>query len=709
MVISHGALGAVGLIVGLWIQPQRASPEATEGLAIIPSGTPVGTLILGLLLAGLLTANLALVLRVTVKRCRGTNSSFARLTTISTWSRWMQKTLTLLICGIVGIIASGRVELQAEMARRVWSDPERQRQLRLQTLYWLAAEDGGTYRYGDAVPGVLAAAVEGVREEQPIYGSRQSGIIESFRSLWMPLDAPECSLKEVAEKGEQIPDLQMVPCLSDGGGLGTGGASKALPSAGKGRQLELGHLQHFQLSMMIKAALQQDQLDGNNNLFIEMIFRRLQTIEFSYADKEVAVFFVTKKGGKLRMIVDARIEADGPLTIAMADAFYHLELPAAGLRDEARLRDRLPVLQSFKAAVDQLKEAGLQVHEEEISNDGAKVLGWEIHPGGRFGPSLHRAWKVRLALRELLRPEKRWPEAARDDTSQHRDDSLVGRLCKDRSPEEAQVPQNSDGTARVIYSTRCHRANSESAEQPVFGPGGHERCPSESEEIADSGTGGAYSDMYMDGEDLSAGQYLIAAVFFFCMVIKAVVALLAQWGFSNKRLAVALHMLLNFMLSLRPTEARWCKDLVCPALRQRRYRRWTVVLHPMMELEHSSKTQFDETLQLILDYRDKVVEAVYRVLRLSRNPSLRDLSDFVERGSVALGLRALGPLHPYRLRHRGASHDFSQIQLRGPWRSQASVRSYQKGGRFFASLPEKVQQEAISAANDLSRLCASLR
>ena len=216
--------------------------------------------------------------------------------------------------------------------------------------------------------------------------------------------------------------------------------------------------------------------------------------------EEVAIFFVTKKGGRLRMIVDARrsnchftepdpvklctgeslarIETDGPLTIAMADlkdAFYHLGLPlclrdffglpgiqaglveglkvdgktpgpkmkvyprlavvpmgwswalwvcqcmherlveAAGLREEARLRDRQPVPESrvlhtqyvdnlicigqgdsevlslFQQAVQQLKKAGLQVHEEEVTNDGAKVLGWEIQSSGRFGPSLHRA------------------------------------------------------------------------------------------------------------------------------------------------------------------------------------------------------------------------------------------------------------------------------------------------------------------------------
>ena len=46
-----------------------------------------------------------------------------------------------------------------------------------------------------------------------------------------------------------------------------------------------GIQEHFQLSMVLKHALQTDQFDGCNNLCIEVIFRRLQTIEYAYADK----------------------------------------------------------------------------------------------------------------------------------------------------------------------------------------------------------------------------------------------------------------------------------------------------------------------------------------------------------------------------------------------------------------------------------------
>ena len=143
---------------------------------------------------------------------------------------------------------------------------------------------------------------------------------------------------------------------------------------------------------------------------------------------------------------------------------------------------------------------------------------------------------------------------------------------------------------------------------------------------------------------------------------------------------------------------------------------------------HSSKTmEFDETLELDLPYHDNVGEALARVAAVgSRDPeevlfkhSLRDLARFLERGAEALHLQALGPLHPYRLRHGGASHDFSlglrdlpAIQLRGRWRSAASVRRYQKGGRLaqlFAGLPGEVQRAALKAVSDLSHLCAVVR
>ncbi len=102
----------------------------------------------------------------------------------------------------------------------------------------------------------------------------------------------------------------------------------------------------------------------------------------------------------------------------------------AGLTEAERLRDRHPVTSDrfwhiqyvdnlhvlgvdeeevktrFWQTVGALKESGLTVHEiEEGQTEGSsvKMLGWEIHGSGRVAPSRERLWKVRLAVREMLR------------------------------------------------------------------------------------------------------------------------------------------------------------------------------------------------------------------------------------------------------------------------------------------------------------------
>ena len=63
--------------------------------------------------------------------------------------------------------------------------------------------------------------------------------------------------------------------------------------------------------------------------------------------------------------------------------------------------DEQRVLSTYHRATKKLKEAGLQVHEEECEK-GGKVLGWELTTDALFMPSRSRAWKVRLALRQVL-------------------------------------------------------------------------------------------------------------------------------------------------------------------------------------------------------------------------------------------------------------------------------------------------------------------
>ena len=181
------------------------------------------------------------------------------------------------------------------------------------TLYWLAAEDSEGINFGDAVPGVVAAAVEGAKTVhtlpgggtlfcQCVMGSNRSSFLQrparwDSRVVPVTLDAmgrPDCSLKEAAQKGKEVPASWTLPgprtarwCMAylSVEDIGLEQHHEQFRQLVKAESSNWGISEHFQLSMILKAALQQDQLDGFNNLFIEVIFRRLQTIEFSYAEK----------------------------------------------------------------------------------------------------------------------------------------------------------------------------------------------------------------------------------------------------------------------------------------------------------------------------------------------------------------------------------------------------------------------------------------
>ena len=244
--------------------------------------------------------------------------------------------------------------------------------------------------------------------------------------------------------------------------------------------------------------------------------RSASLVEYSLqqADETIAIFFVTKKAGRQRMILDCRranCHFKDPAYVSLCtgdtlsrlefghgevvhvgmadlkDAFYHLELPQelrrffglrpieakylgvdkvggvavsphrlvvpqlavvpmgwswalylcqkiherlalqSGLSFSDRLQDRKRVDQcnrvhlqyvdnlvvlgnnakqvatDFNKAVSHLKSAGLQVHEVELGGDGAQVLGWFISADGRLTPTQKRFWKVRMAIRGVVK------------------------------------------------------------------------------------------------------------------------------------------------------------------------------------------------------------------------------------------------------------------------------------------------------------------
>eukprot|EP00438_Fugacium_kawagutii_P013923 Skav213475 [mRNA] locus=scaffold565:39265:42440:+ [translate_table: standard] len=207
-----------------------------------------------------------------------------------------------------------------------------------------------------------------------------------------------------------------------------------------------------------------------------------------------------------------------------------------------------------------------------------------------------------------------------------------------------------------------------------------------------------------------------------------VVCLLVTKALEEQKRGLALHMLMMFCLYLRPTEALRVRpvDVVEPVKGGGRgYRDYTIVLHPL-EVGTSSKTQeFDESLTLDLPYHKGVGHAIRSTCRRFNQelPFLRhsnaELQEFLETSSETLELGSLGPIHPYRFRHGGASHDMLHqhrdlqgVQKRGRWKSLSSVRRYEKGSRLaqlFASLPPQVQEKGMAAARGMARRLCSLR
>ncbi len=108
------------------------------------------------------------------------------------------------------------------------------------------------------------------------------------------LGQPERSLKEVARCCKEVSVKWTLPgprtsqwCINYLAveNLGFEGHHERLRQSCKVDTTAWGIQEHFQVSMALRQALLVDQLDGSNLLSIEVQFRRLQTIEFSYAEK----------------------------------------------------------------------------------------------------------------------------------------------------------------------------------------------------------------------------------------------------------------------------------------------------------------------------------------------------------------------------------------------------------------------------------------
>lgn len=181
------------------------------------------------------------------------------------------------------------------------------------TLKWLSCERIGGYVYGQEVSGVTEVAVkdsktvrnsgDGVkifvqcvdgRDRASFLARNGCGDIRVLDYEMNALDQPERSLKEVARCCREVSVKWSLPgprtsqwCINYLAveNLGFEGHHERLRQICKVDTTAWGIQEHFQVSMALRQALLVDQLDGSNLLSIEVQFRRLQTIEFSYAEK----------------------------------------------------------------------------------------------------------------------------------------------------------------------------------------------------------------------------------------------------------------------------------------------------------------------------------------------------------------------------------------------------------------------------------------
>lgn len=180
-------------------------------------------------------------------------------------------------------------------------------------LKWLAAESIEGRKFGEEVIEVVVARVKGSKHVQDLGGGRfifcecvDGAELETFlqkpgkcdRRLIVQkknnLGQPERSLQEVAQESEEVPVAWVLPgprtsrwCINYLAveGLGFEGHHERLRQICKVDGTAWGIAEHFQTSMALRQALLVDQLNGCNLLSVEIQFRRLQTIEFSYAEK----------------------------------------------------------------------------------------------------------------------------------------------------------------------------------------------------------------------------------------------------------------------------------------------------------------------------------------------------------------------------------------------------------------------------------------
>ena len=180
-------------------------------------------------------------------------------------------------------------------------------------FYWVAAEGFDDVKFGDQVQGVTVVAVEGAKHVHVLPDGRSIFVqcvkgadIASFKLKpggwdyrttsieYDSLGKIENSMKDVAKKSNEVKlDWTLTGprtarwCVSYLiiENLGLEGHHERFRQLCKLDSGSWGIQEHCQLSMTLKYAIQSDQLNPYTNLFCEIMFRRLQTIEYACMER----------------------------------------------------------------------------------------------------------------------------------------------------------------------------------------------------------------------------------------------------------------------------------------------------------------------------------------------------------------------------------------------------------------------------------------
>eukprot|EP00438_Fugacium_kawagutii_P034490 Skav226404 [mRNA] locus=scaffold3989:204376:205527:- [translate_table: standard] len=180
------------------------------------------------------------------------------------------------------------------------------------TLKWLSVETMGSYVFGQEVAGVGHAMTRGAKTvhqtgDGPLFVECVDGAdLAAFRqrpskcdsrilpSFLNSLGQPERTLKDVAAMSIEAPVRWVLSgprtsrwCVNylTVENLGFEGHHERLRQITKADASSWGIQEHFQISMSLRQCLLVDQVNPFNLLSVEIQFRRLQTIEFSYSEK----------------------------------------------------------------------------------------------------------------------------------------------------------------------------------------------------------------------------------------------------------------------------------------------------------------------------------------------------------------------------------------------------------------------------------------